>query len=311
MSSRPRPRLLLVGGGGGFVGRALVRELAVDHSIRSLHRHASTEERSAGVEWVETDLGGKVDWDQRLRDVDAVVNVAWYRSGSEARFRVLYEGLERMLAASVRAGVARLIQVSVPEAPDSLETTLPYLVYKRRFDHSVERSGLSYAVLRPSALFGVGDKLLGVMMRSIHRYPFFPMFGDGACTLSPIAVTDLARVVREALDSSESGRYDLGGPIVYRYSELTDAMFAALGKRPRYWRLSARGSLRLASLLEAVGSSLLYRYEVEWLLSGRLGLPPAALRGRGLERLEPYLRAVAMELRGDRSPAGAAPPTLR
>ncbi|MGI0130410.1 MAG: SDR family oxidoreductase, partial [Thermoplasmata archaeon] len=193
MSFRPRPRILLVGGGGGFVGRALINELVGDHSIRSLHRHASNHERDRGVEWVETDIGGEVDWDARLRGVDAVVNVAWDRAGSEAVFRSLSGGLERMVAAAVRAGVGRLVQVSVPDAPPSLETTLPYLVYKRRVDRSIEQSGLSYAILRPSALFGPGDKLLGVMMRSIHRYPFFPMFGDGEYTLSPIAVADLAR----------------------------------------------------------------------------------------------------------------------
>ncbi len=310
MSSPQRPRVLLVGGGAGFVGRALVAELASDHDIRSVHRHPSPEETARGIEVIVTDIGGVVEWDSRLLGVDAVVNVAWYRNGSEARFHRLTEGLERMLGAAVRAQISRFVQISVPDAPPDLETGLPYLAYKRRFDRAVASSGLSYAILRPSALFGPGDKLLGVMMRSIHRYPFFPMFGDGDYHLSPIAVSDLARIVRDALASRDSGTFDLGGPQRFRYQELTDAMFEALGKRRRYWRLSPAGSIRLAWLLETFGSTLLYRYEVEWLLSDRLGLAPGRSEGQ-LAPVGPYLDSVAQSLRGGGARPVGGPAQIR
>jgi uncharacterized protein YbjT (DUF2867 family) len=310
MSPVHRPRVLLVGGGSGFVGRALVAELASDHDLRSVHRHPDPQESAQGVEVLPTDIGGAVDWDSCLRGIDGVVNVAWYRTGNDARFRWLTEGLERMLAAAVRAKVPRFVQLSVPDAPPELETGLPYLTYKRRFDRAVASSGLSYAILRPSALFGPGDVLLGVMMRSIHRYPFFPMFGDGDYHLSPIAVSDLARIVRETLGSGETGSFDLGGPQRFRYRELTDAMFDTLGKPRRYWRLSPSGSIRLARGLEMLGSTLLYRYEVEWLLSDLLGLPPARPEGQ-LAPVGPYLASVARTLRGGRAGIVGGPGAAR
>ncbi|MCI4349174.1 MAG: NAD(P)H-binding protein [Thermoplasmata archaeon] len=296
------PRLLLVGGGGGLAGRAITSELAHDHWIRSLHRHPSPTERERGVEWIPGDIAGEVAWTKHLSGVGAVVNVAWNRHGAEATFRGLHDGLLRLLDACDREGVQRFVQISVPPSTPHLETTLPYLVWKRRFDKALERSGISYAILRPSALFGRGDVLLGVMLRLIRRYRVFPMFGDGRFHLSPLSATDLARAVRRALLSEERSTIDLGGPDRFCYRELTDLMFAVLGRRPHYVPLSPTGSLRLARWFERLGSPLLYEYEVEWLLSDRLGLTAYEGLERPLERVEPYLREVALHPR--RSAAG-------
>jgi NADH dehydrogenase len=296
-----RSVVLLAGGGGGLVGRAVSAELARDHEIRSVHRHRAPNEPGLGVRWVPGDITGPVDWDGLLDGVDVVVNLAWYRWGSERRFRRLYEGLRRLLEASVRRRVPRFLQLSVPAAPVTLETGIPYLTYKRRFDRELAESGLSYAILRPTMMFGERDVLLGVMMRTIHRYPFFLMFGDGNYRLSPIAAADVARIVRRFSMNEETGTFTLGGPVAYRYHDLTDQMFRLLGKRPRYWRLRPMGSRRLAWLLQGLGSTLLYEYEVEWLLSDMLAPPAYEGLDRPLERVEPYLAAQARRL-------GAGPP---
>ncbi|HUI38450.1 MAG TPA: NAD(P)H-binding protein [Thermoplasmata archaeon] len=297
-------RVLLVGGGGGLVGRAVVSELAPDHTLRSVHRHPVPREGALGIEWIREDLTGPVAWAPILDGVDCVITLAWYRFGHERRFRPLYEGLHRLLDASVRAEVPRFLHLSVPRSTDALEASFPYLTYKRRFDRELAASGLSYAVLRPSALFGPGDVLLGVMLRTIHRYPFFPMFGDGTYHLSPIASADLARVIRRFAHSRESGTFDLGGPVRYEYRELTDLMFRLLGKRPRYWRLTPKGSLRLSWLLQSLGSRLLYEYEVEWLLADLLGLPAYTGLAQPLERVEPYLESEARRFRRDEPAPG-------
>lgn len=304
MSPGRRPRLLLVGGGGGLLGRRVLAEFLPDFAVRSVHRHPAPGEES-GVEWVRADVADALDWPGLLRDVDVVVNVAWYRWASEARFRSLAEGLDRLLAAARGAGRLRFVHVSVPDAPPELETGLPYLAYKRRFDRALAASGLSYRIVRPTMLFGPGDRLLGVMLRLMHRYPLFPMFGDGAYHVSPIAVPDVARILRLEAVGSAVGTVDAGGPVRYRYRDLTDRMFAALGKRPRYWTLSPRGSVALGRLVQSVGSTLLYAYEVTWLLADRLGLPPYPGLDRPLATVEPYLDAEAGRLRAGPTRPGA------
>ncbi|MCI4353432.1 MAG: NAD(P)H-binding protein [Thermoplasmata archaeon] len=290
--SGSRLRLLLIGGGGGFVGRAVLSTLGSDFRIRSLHRHPTPNE-GPEVEWIPEDLTAVQDWAPLLDEVDVVLNLAWYRWASESAFRSLHDGLRRLLEAAVRSGVRRFLQVSVPPAPASLEQDLPYLRYKRRFDVAVAGSGLSYRIVRPTMLFGPGDVLLSEMVRLMRRYPLFPMFGDGGYHVSPIAVSDLARVLRREAHGGDSGRLDLGGPERLTYRALTDRMFWVLGKRPRYWTTSASGARRLTRWLTALGSTLLYPYEVEWLMSDLLGLPAYEGIDPPLVKVGPYLEQLA------------------
>lgn len=295
-----RPRLLLVGGTTGLVGRHILAEFGRDHQVVSLHRHPSPAEASAGVECIAGDVARITDWAPLLRDIDLVVNVTWYRPGRSRRFAPVTEGLLRLVAAADRAHVPRFVHLSVPDAPESLETGLPYLTGKRRVDRAIEASGLSYAIVRPTMIFAPGDKLVTVMMRTMRRYRRFPMFGDGAYHISPIAAPDVARVVRREAARSERVNVLVGGPKRWRYRELTDAMFGALGMRPRYFSLSPKGAVQLTWWLEHLGSTLLYVYEVEWLLSDMLGLPPYEGLDPPLRPIEPFLSEEALRFRRSR-----------
>ena len=298
-----RPRLLLVGGGTGLVGRHLVAEFARDWQIVSVHRHPSPAEAAGGIESRVADVARVADWAPFVTGVDMVVNVAWYRAGSLRRFRPLADGLLRLIAAAERAKVARFVQISVPDSPQSLETGLPYMFEKRRVDRALEESGLSYAIVRPTMLFAERDKLVTVMLRTMHRYHRFPMFGDGEYHISPLAARDFARVVRREAARRDRCNVTVGGPKRWRYRDLTDTMFDALGLPRKYFTLTSRGAVRLARLLEMFGSTLLYVYEVEWLLSDMLGLPPYGGLDQPLTPLEPFLAEESARLRGTRGSA--------
>ncbi|MCI4344712.1 MAG: NAD(P)H-binding protein, partial [Thermoplasmata archaeon] len=180
-----------------------------EFEVRSIHRHPVASEAVPGVEWVEGDVARIRDWTPVLRDVQVVVNLAWYRWARPRRFEELYGGLRGLLTAAIDAKVHRFLQLSVPAAPLRMERELPYLRWKRRFDRELTDSGLSYAIVRPTLLFGPGDVLLSVMLRMVRRYPFFPMFGDGSFRVNPLAVADLARQIRKLAGSSTVGQFDL------------------------------------------------------------------------------------------------------
>jgi uncharacterized protein YbjT (DUF2867 family) len=294
-----RPLLLVVGGCTGLVGRAVLPEFLPRYRIRSVHRHPSPAESAGGVEVVAADIGSIADWTPYLRGVDTVLNLAWYRQARRHRFVRLAEGLLRLVSDAEAAGVRRFVHVSVPDAPPGMETDLPYLAQKRRVDRGIEASRLDYAIVRPTMLFAPRDRLLTVMMRTIHRYHRFPMFGEGLYHVSPLATTDLAPILRREGERGGRRNVTLGGPERWVYRDLTDAMFRALGRPPRYLRLSPRNSIRLAAFLEGLGSSLLYAYEVEWLLEDLLGLPPYTGLDRALLPVAPFLEAEARRLRGN------------
>jgi nucleoside-diphosphate-sugar epimerase len=293
VSAGRRPRLLLVGGGGGFVGRQLLPHLLREFDVRSVHRTPVTSESVPGVEWIPGDAATVDDWRPLVRDVEVVVNLAWYRWAKPRHFESLYEGLHRLLRAAVDARVTRFLQLSVPPAPERMERELPYLRWKRRFDQELAASGLSYAIVRPTLLFGPGDVLLSVMFRTIRRYSLLPMFGDGSYRVNPFAVSDLVRLLAGLTRDGTVGPVDVGGPETFQYRELTELLFRVAGRRPRYWWMTVRNGVRLASVLQSLGATLLYAYEVEWLTSDRLVQPVASTIGGPLERVEPYLRSLA------------------
>jgi len=301
--AEPRPRLVLVGGTGGLVGRHLLEEFRRDWDIVSVHRSPAPGDGAPHVTFVPTDASVLADWRPLLRHADLVINVAWYRAGSLRRFRPLTDGLLRMIRAASDEGIPRLVHISVPDSPPTMEATLPYMRCKREVDRAVESGSVPYSIVRPTMLFAERDKLVTVMMRTMERYHRFPMFESGDYHVSPLAARDLARIVRR--ESGLGGRRNVaaGGPRRWRYVDLTDAMFQVLARTPRYVHLSARSGLRLARLLEAVGSTLLYAYEVEWLVSDMLGLPPYEGLSEPLRPVDGFLVEEAARLTGSRSAA--------
>jgi uncharacterized protein YbjT (DUF2867 family) len=302
-----RPVLLVVGGCGGLVGRAVLEEFSADHQIRSVHRHEVPAETAHGVQWYRADAASVEDWTPIVRGASIVLNLAWYRQAPAHRFEALAAGLTRLVQAADAEGVNRFVHVSVPDAPERLERELPYLALKRTVDRAVMASRLDYAIVRPTMLFGEGDVLLSVMLRTMARYRRFPMFGNGTYHVSPVSVRDLARVLRREADRGERRVVTVGGPERWVYRELTDRLFGALGLPPRYFRLGPRNSVRLAALLEGLGSSLLYAYEVEWLLSDMLGVAPYVGLDTPLEPVMPFVTRIAGRYRRGPGAPLAAP----
>lgn len=302
------PRILVVGGCGGLVGRAVLEEFRPTHRIRSVHRHPNDNERAAGVEFVCADVGSVSDWAPYLAGVDTVLNLIWYREGRNPNFVPVRDSLLRLVPAAERAGVRRFVHVSVPDAPAPLERDLPYLALRREVDRALAASRLDFAIVRPTMLFGPGDKLATVMLRTIHRFGRLPLYGDGQYHLSPVATRDLARALRLEGERGARATTTVGGPRRYTYVELGERMFEALGRRPRYLRMSPANGVRLARLLEAVGSTLIYAYEVEWLVSDMLGVSAYEGLDRPLQPIEPFLAVEAARLTGRPVPAtpGAA-----
>jgi uncharacterized protein YbjT (DUF2867 family) len=292
-----RPRLLVVGGCGGLVGRSVLRGFADSWTIRSLHRHPTELERAAGVEWVPGDVARVSDWRPYLSEVDTVLILAWYRQARAARFRALAGGLRRLVEALPGSDVRRVLHLSVPPAPADLETGLPYLSLKRSVDRAVGSSPVPHSIVRPTMLFGPGDRLLTVLVRLAARYRRLPLFGDGSYHVSPVSVVDLARILRREAQGTGNREVDVGGPRRWTYAELLARIFMALGRPARYLRLSPRNGVRLAALLEGLGSSLIYAYEVEWLVSDLLGLPPFEDLDTPLASVEPFLDEVCAPYR--------------
>ena len=182
---------LAITGATGFVGgRLLEAAHAAGHSCRALTRRSMR--ARVGVDWIE----GALDHDDALgrlaRGAEAVIHVAGVLKGRTAADfdGPNVGGTERMIAAARAAGVKRFVHVS------SLAAREPglslYGASKARSEKAVEASGLDYAIVRPPAVYGPGDKeTLDLFRMARAGIVMLPPKGR----LSVIHVDDLSRLL--------------------------------------------------------------------------------------------------------------------
>jgi nucleoside-diphosphate-sugar epimerase len=148
---------LAITGGTGFVGSHLIDlALAAGHEIKALTRR--DQQAREGVSWIAGDLSSRDALERLVDGVEAIIHVAGTISAqSAAGFEIgNVAGTLAMLAAATAGGVHRFVHVS------SLAAREPKLsLYggsKARAEELVHSSGLEWAIVRPPAVYGPGDK---------------------------------------------------------------------------------------------------------------------------------------------------------
>jgi NADH dehydrogenase len=137
---------------------------------------------------------------------------------------------ERLISAARAENVQRIIFMSQNGA-DS-RSPYPFLRSKGVAQDSIKTSGLRWTILRPSVIFGPEDQFVNILGRLIRLTPkIFPLPNGGKARFQPIAVDDVARVVRLSLEKKESvGQvYELGGAVPLTLRQMTERILVAMG----------------------------------------------------------------------------------
>ena len=233
MSSSRRP--IVVFGGSGFLGRAVVARLAGDgHAVRIATRHATERADHAGtVEWRKADVRDDASVAEAIDGCAAVVNaVGLYTESKAESFDATHEAGARAVAQqAAQRGVEHLVHISGIGADPSSRSR--YVRARANGEALVRQAYPAATILRPSALFGPQDALINGLADLARRAPFLPLFGRGQARLQPVYVGDVARAVAGALASpgARGKTYELGGPHIYTYRALLALVLDATGKR--------------------------------------------------------------------------------
>jgi NADH dehydrogenase len=179
------------------------------------------------------------------------------------------------------------ISVSNP----SEESHLEYYAGKARTEAVVRDSGLRWAIVRPTLIFGPGDILLNNIAWLLRRMPVFVIPGLGDYRVQPVAGEDVAEIATWAAEQTDNMTVDAAGPDAIPYAELVESIAVAVGRRPRFMYLSPRMTLLAGRVVERmVNDVLLNRPELEGLMEELL---VSHERPRGTRRLENWLLSSA------------------
>jgi nucleoside-diphosphate-sugar epimerase len=223
---------LAITGGTGFVGSHLIDlALAAGHEIKALTRRE--QEAREGISWNAGDLSSRDALERLVDGVEAIIHVAGTISAqSAAGFEIgNVAGTLAMLAAATAGGVHRFIHVS------SLAAREPKLsLYggsKARAEELVHSSGLEWAIVRPPAVYGPGDKETLELFR-MAKLGLMLMPPKGR--VSVIHADDLARLLialaGPAAPSNILIEADDGKPSGWTHREFARALAAAVGTKP-------------------------------------------------------------------------------
>ena len=228
-----------------------------------------------------------------LRGADTLYNTYWIRfERRQATFARAVENTRRLVDAACRAGVRRIVHVSVAN-PD-LASPFPYYRGKAQTEEVVRQSGLSYAIVRPTLVFGPDDVLVNNIAWGLRHVPLFLVPGEGSYELQLVSVRDTAAICVEAGGEDDDVELDAAGPSRWTFDEFVRLIAQAVGSRALIVRAPEEIALTAARLVgSALRDVLLTRDELGALVAGLIvsGDPP-----RGRDRLEPWLAANAAQV---------------
>ena len=231
-------------GGSGFVGsHVLPALLAAGHDVVALARTpkaaATIAERNATYAARLTtrigDVTNPASLPAALVGCDAIVHLVAiprdWNNGADL-LRINTAGTEAMIAAASAAGITRFVHLGALGVQDREE--LHYAKSKARAERAVRESSLDWTIIKPSLIWGERDGFFNIVAALVKiPAPAVPVPGNGKSRFQPVWVGDVARAIVQALSDPKSARrsFELGGPRYWTYTEITQEVARALGKR--------------------------------------------------------------------------------
>ena len=232
--------MILVAGGTGFIGSAVVRRLVRDGqdvAVMTAHpRRSAARIAELGATVVAGDVLDAASLDRAVAGAEAVVQALTFptfpveKPSKRFTFEEFdHRGTERLVGAATRRGVKRYVYCSgAGAAPDGVES---WFRAKWGGEEAVRTSGLEHVIMRPSWVYGPEDRALNVFV-ALHRWlPFVPVIGPGTQRLQPAFIDDVGQAFAQAARAGGPvGTFEIGGPEVMSMDDVVRTMMEVRGR---------------------------------------------------------------------------------
>ncbi|MDH6230860.1 uncharacterized protein YbjT (DUF2867 family) [Mesorhizobium soli] len=233
------PKLITVFGGSGFIGRHVVRALAVrGYRIRvgcrrpDLAGHLQPLGNAGQIQPVQANVRVRWSIDRAVEGADHVINlVGILAEGGRQRFPVVHDFGARAVAEAARAVGAGLTHVSALGANENSASS--YARTKAAGERAVRETIDNATIFRPSIVFGPEDQFFNRFANMARYSPVLPLIGGGETRFQPVYVGDVAESIARAVDGSiqRGTTYELGGPNVLTFRQCMEEMLQVIERR--------------------------------------------------------------------------------
>jgi NADH dehydrogenase len=282
------PGFDVVTGAFSYTGRFIARKLLDDgRRVRTLTNHP----QRPGAQELDVDVAPLKFTDraalvESLRGADVFYNTYWVRfPHAGISFGDAVANTRILMSAAAEAGVRKVVHISVSNP--SIESHLDYYAGKARTEELVRESGLQWAIVRPTLIFGRGDILINNIAWLMRNMPFFVIPEMGRYRVQPVAGEDVAEIATWAAGQAENVVVDAAGPEIMTYAELVNSIAIAVHRRPRILNLPSTLTLAAGDVVGLfVRDIVLTRQELEGLMEELL---VSKEEPRGARRVDDWL----------------------
>ena len=320
---------IIILGGTGFIGRHICEKLIrAGHEVTVPTRkleNAREIQMLPGLQPLRCNVHDVQQLTQAAYGHDVLINLVAILHGSEAEFERTHVTLpQTVVAACKAAGIKRIVQMSSLGA--ALDAPSQYLRSKGRGEQVFNQSGLDVCILRPSVVFGEGDKLLNVFAQLQSTFPFVPLAGSEA-QFQPVWVEDVAQAVvtlavhrnykiDSALRSQYAGKvlktFEIAGDKTMSLRQLFELAGASVGaSRPIFHLPNSLARIQAWAMEKMPGPTLMSRDNLDSMAAPNiasgfspglreLGIEPGGIEAIAPTYLQPKSRMNAIRKNGSR-----------
>ncbi|MCC6276806.1 MAG: NAD-dependent epimerase/dehydratase family protein [Oligoflexia bacterium] len=256
---------ILVTGGTGFIGNAIISRILQEPELEAccLTRNPSSGRAKlpARVQLLKGDVTNKSSL-PLMQSFDVIIHCVQFpnhpvQNPSRGYTYEKYdaEGTENLIAhlkEQLHRGLKRFIYIS--GAGTAAGKSEPWFKAKWRAEEAIRKSGFPFVIVRPSWVYGPGDKSMSKFIAFAKLLPFMPVLGDGQGRVSPLFVNDLSEIVFKCLRSPEvlNQTIEVGGPENLKMEDIQKQVLRCLGKSKPLWHQPIALLKPLSGMMAAV-----------------------------------------------------------
>ena len=234
-------KIITIFGAGGFLGKHLMRELTIlNYRVKVVTRNPYLKGylkpmgNPGQIELFKiSNIFNSEDIKHVLKDCDLVINlVGILYETRKQKFNQIHAQFPYLLGNLCHeSGIRNLVHVSALGVRE--KHISKYMQSKLQGEKNIQATFKPSVILRPSVIFGPGDKFFNTFASLAQFCPILPLIGGGKTKFAPIYVGNVAKAIVKALElnNSKPKIYELGGPENYSFKELMEILLIEIKKK--------------------------------------------------------------------------------
>ena len=264
--------LNVVTGAFGYTGKYITqRLLSIGKRVRTLTGHPNRPNPFGNqISVAPFHFDNPAELTRALQGATTLYNTYWVRFPyGQVTYDNAVAHTKTLINAAKEAGLRRIVHISITNASEA--SPFPYFRGKGVLEKAIIQSGISYAIIRPTVIFGHEDILINNIAWFLTKFPVFAIPGDGNYQLQPVFVEDVAGIAVNAGQSNDNMIIDAVGPEIFKYEELIRLIADRVQSKAKIMHLRPGMALFLSRFIGyMVKDVVLTRDEVEGLIANLL-----------------------------------------